>query len=51
MAGTKKRDNDDDPAPGLKLKRTKPLKKTHASLEDALGLVIKPKQLSQEKPL
>ena len=50
MAGAKKRGND-DPAPGLKLKRTKPLKKTHASLEDALGLVIKPKQLSHEKPL
>jgi len=35
----------------LTLKRTKPLKKTHASLEEALGLVIKPRQLSQEKPV
>lgn len=33
---------------GLKLKRNKPLVRSHTSLESALGLVIKPKQLSQE---
>jgi len=32
----------------LKLKREKPLQRTHNSLESALGLRIKPKQLSQE---
>jgi hypothetical protein len=32
---------------GLALKREKPLKRTHNNLESALGLVIKPKQLSQ----
>lgn len=32
----------------LKLKRAKPLKRTHNNLESALGLVIKPKQLSHE---
>jgi hypothetical protein len=31
----------------LKLKRKKPLKRTHNSLESALGLRIKPKQLGQ----
>lgn len=35
---------------GLKLKRNKPLVRSHTSLESALGLVIKPKQLSQELP-
>lgn len=33
-------------ATGLALKREKPLKRTHNNLESALGLVIKPKQLS-----
>ena len=33
-------------ATGLSLKREKPLKRTHNNLESALGLVIKPKQLS-----
>jgi hypothetical protein len=32
----------------LKLKREKPLQRAHNSLESALGLKIKPKQLSQE---
>jgi hypothetical protein len=32
---------------GLALKREKPLKRTHNNLESALGLVIKPRQLSQ----
>lgn len=32
----------------LKLKREKPLQRAHNSLESALGLRIKPKQLSQE---
>lgn len=31
----------------LKLKRKKPLKRTHNSLESALGLKIKPKQFGQ----
>lgn len=35
---------------GLKLKRNKPLVRSHTSLESALGLVIKPKQLSHELP-
>lgn len=34
----------------LKLKRKKPLKRTHNSLESALGLRIKPKQLGQPSP-
>lgn len=34
----------------LKLKRNKPLVRSHTSLESALGLVIKPKQLSHEFP-
>jgi hypothetical protein len=39
-----------DGGPVLKLKRNKPLVRSHTSLESALGLVIKPRQLSHEVP-
>lgn len=35
------------PDDALKLRRKKPLQRTHNSLESALGLLIKPKQLGQ----
>jgi hypothetical protein len=38
---------EEDTGEKLALKREKPLKRTHNNLESALGLVIKPKQLSQ----